>query len=436
VTDAATPTELAGELRRWLADRWEPDLSLRQWRERLVEGRWAAPSWPAHWHGRGLPAWADDVVATGLADLGAPGRPGGVATNLAAPTLLAHGADPLLERFLAPILTGAETWCQLFSEPGAGSDLAGLGTRAELDGDEWVVSGQKVWTTSAHHADLGLLLARTDLDAPKHRGITYLVLPMRQAGVTVRPLRQMNGHASFNEVFLDETRVPRDWVIGEVGGGWPVARTTLAHERRFAGMHNRPPLAGSGRAVEEARVEAAEQFAPYVWYPQRAGRVDLLAERARATGTAADPVVRDAIAGVLARHRVGGWTAARARANRAAPSPGAGPGAGPASRPPGAGSSPRPPGAEGSIGKLALSEVARTAAAAHTRIAGAAGMLAGDDAPDGGVVAEVLVSVPAQSIAGGTDEIQRTIVAETILGLPREPGYDRELPYRLLPRNT
>jgi alkylation response protein AidB-like acyl-CoA dehydrogenase len=427
VTDRPTATELAGELRLWLADQWDPDLSLRQWRERLVASRWAAPSWPERWHGRGLPAWADDAVTTGLAEIGAPGRPGGVATGLAAPTLLAHGADALLERFLAPILTGGETWCQLFSEPGAGSDLAGLGTRAERDGDEWVVSGQKVWTTSAHHADLGLLLARTDLDAPKHRGITYLVLPMRQPGVTVRPLRQMNGHASFNEVFLDEARVPGDWVIGEVGGGWPVARTTLAHERRFAGLHTRPPSAGSGRAVEEARVEAAEQFAPYVWYPQRAGRVDLLAERARATATAADPVVRNAVAGVVARHRVGGWTAARARANRATPAPDAGSSARP-SRP--------GPGAEGSIGKLALSEVARSAAAAHTRIAGAAGMLTGDDAPDGGVVAEVLLSVPAQSIAGGTDEIQRTIVAETILGLPREPGPDRDLPFRLLPRNT
>jgi alkylation response protein AidB-like acyl-CoA dehydrogenase len=415
VTDAATPTELAAELHRWLGDRWDPDLSLRAWRERLVEGRWAAPSWPARWHGRALPAWAEDVVASALADIGAPGRPGGVATNLAAPTLLAHGAEPLLERFLRAILTGGETWCQLFSEPGAGSDLAGLGTRAERDGDEWVVSGQKVWTTSAHHADLGLLLARTDLDAPKHRGITYLVLPMHQPGVTVRPLRQMNGHASFNEVFLDEARVPGDWVIGEVGGGWPVARTTLAHERRFGALHARPPLAGSGRAVEEARTEAAEQFAPYVWYPQRAGRVDLLAARARATGTAGDPVVRDAVAGVVARHRVGGWTAARARGNR---------------------TNRGNPGAGGSIGKLALSEVARAAAAAHTRIAGPAGMLTGADTPDGGVVAEVLLSVPAQSIAGGTDEIQRTIVAETILGLPREPAPDRDLPFRLLPRNT
>src|SRR5262245_64539489 len=130
-------------------------------------------------------------------------------------------------------MTGEQTWCQLFSEPGAGSDLAGLTTTARRDGDEWVVSGQKVWNTSAHHADLGLLVARTDWDVPKHNGLTYFVLPMRQPGVEVRPLRQMNEHRSFNEVFLTDARIPRDWVVGSVGEGWSAALATLAHERRW-----------------------------------------------------------------------------------------------------------------------------------------------------------------------------------------------------------
>jgi alkylation response protein AidB-like acyl-CoA dehydrogenase len=256
-----------------------------------------------------------------------------------------------------------------------------------------------------------MLLARTNWHVPKHAGITYFVLPMRQEGVTVRPLRQMNGHASFNQVFLTEARIPKDHVIGEVDGGWSVARTTLAHERRYGAM--RPPSFGPSasasasanatpaRAVEEARAEAARHFAPYVWYPQRAGRVDLLVERCRATGRDRDPIARQEVARVLSLHRVSGWTAERARANRAAG---------------------RPPGPEGSIGKLALSVVARAAARAHSLIAGSSALVVGGDAPLKGTISEVLLSVPAQSIAGGTDEIQRNIVAERILGLPREPS--------------
>ena len=166
------------------------------------------PSWSQQWHGRGLPAWADDVVANEIRAAGAVGLPLGSGAWLAAPTILEHGPDAVRERLLAPILTGEETWCQLFSEPGAGSDLAGLTTRAERDGDEWVVNGQKVWNTSAHHADFGMLVARTDWDAPKHRGLTYFALPMHQPGVEVRPLRQMNDHSSFNEVFMTDARVP------------------------------------------------------------------------------------------------------------------------------------------------------------------------------------------------------------------------------------
>ena len=175
----------------------------------LADSGWACPSWPQEWYGRG-PAGAGPtaIVHEEIADGGAVGPPVGGGMALAAPTILAHGSDALKRRLLRRILTGEDTWCQLFSEPGSGSDLAGLTTRAELDGDEWVVNGQKVWNTSAHHADSGMLLARTDWDVPKHRGITYFVLPMQQPGVEVRPLRQMNGHASFNEVFLTDARVP------------------------------------------------------------------------------------------------------------------------------------------------------------------------------------------------------------------------------------
>ena len=412
---APLPTSLRDEITAWLEQNWDPSLSLPEWRRRLVASRWAAPAWPIRWGGRGWPDWTESLVVTAIGDHGAVGLSGGVATGLAGPTIPTHGPDSVRQRFLGPILTGEETWCQLFSEPGAGSDLAGLTTRAERDGEEWVVNGQKVWNTSAHHADYGLLVARTDWDAPKHRGLTYFVLPMRQPGVTVLPLRQMNGHASFNQVFFTDARVPSDHVVGTVGDGWAVARTTLSHERRFGALRGTRVPSGRGRAIDEARLEAEENFAPYVWYPQRAGRADLLIGRARANGVWTHPAVRQEIVRAISIERVSAWTAERARVARAAG---------------------RPPGPEGSIGKLAMSNLARSSAAAHSLIAGASGLLAGPDAPMGGVVTEVLVSVPAQSIAGGTDEIQHNILGENVLGLPREPSSDRDVPFRRLRRNT
>jgi alkylation response protein AidB-like acyl-CoA dehydrogenase len=406
------------DVRRWLDRVWDAQRSLLEWRRLLVDAGWAAPSWPVEWFGRGLPDWADGVVARELAAIGAPGPPPGAGTALAAPTLLAHGSEDLKRLLLQPILTGGHRWCQLFSEPGAGSDLAGLTTRAERDGDEWVVTGQKVWSTSAHHADFGLLLARSDWDVPKHRGLTYFVLPMDQPGVEVRPLRQMNDHSSFNEVFLTEARVPAGHVIGTIGGGWSVALTTLAYERRYGvAMPAGQGRAGGGRAAAEAEVEAEEHRRTYAWYPQRAGRPDLLASRARADGRSTDAVLRQQMAAVEALSRANRWTADRARSARALG---------------------RAPGPEGSLGKLGTSVVARAAARAHSVIGGASGLLTASDAAlaseSGDVAAEVLVSVPAQSIAGGTDEIQKTILADRVLGLPREPQPDRDLPFRAVTR--
>jgi alkylation response protein AidB-like acyl-CoA dehydrogenase len=414
VDDGVTPDALRTEVRAWVDAEWDPDLSLLEWRRRLVAARWATPSWPERWYGRGLPGWADDVVSDTLIGAGAVSTPVGSGMSLAAPTILAEGPDAVRELALLPTLTGEATWCQLFSEPGAGSDLAGLTTRAERDGDEWVINGQKVWNTSAHHADLGMLLARTDWDAPKHKGITYFVLPMHQPGVEARPLRQMNKHASFNEVFLTDARVPCENVVGAVGDGWRVALTTLAFERRFGNMSRPRYSAGSGRALEEARREADAHFETYKWYPQRAGRPDLVVERARDTGTAQDPLVRQEVARVLSLYRSSRWTAERSRAALA---------------------SGRTPGPEGSIGKLATSDVARLAASAHSLMTGADAMLTGPASPLDGIIAEILVSVPGQSIAGGTDQIQRNILGEKQLGLPREPSADLGRPFRDLPRN-
>jgi alkylation response protein AidB-like acyl-CoA dehydrogenase len=413
MTDA---TQVREELRRWVEAEWEPELGLVEWRARLADAGWACPTWPREWCGRSLAAAFAEIVADELASAGVPGPPDGVGMHLAAPTMLEHGSDDLRRRLLRPTVTGELVWCQLFSEPGAGSDLAGLTTRAERDGDDWIVSGQKVWNTGAAHAAFGLLLARTDWDVPKHRGITYFAIPMQQPGIEVRPLRQMNGHATFNEVFLDKARVPARNVIGAVNDGWKVALTTLAHERRLA--PSRRISSGrrtTGRAWREAIAERVAVSEPHKWYPQRAGRTDLVIERAVAAGKATDPVVRQEIVKLIALAWSAKWTAKRAAAARALG---------------------RPPGPEGSLGKLASSNIARAAARVHALIAGLSGMLAGSDSPLDGTIAEILLSVPAISIAGGTDEIQHNIIAERILGLPREPEPDRDMPFRRVPKNA
>jgi alkylation response protein AidB-like acyl-CoA dehydrogenase len=410
MTDLA---EVRAQVAAWLAGAWDPELSLREWRIRLADSGWGCPTWPREWCGRGLPAAAASVVAEEFTRAGAVGPPGGVGVSLAGPTILEHGSDELKQRFIRPTVTGEIGWCQLFSEPGAGSDIAGLTTTARPDGDGWVVSGQKVWNTSAHHADFGMLLARTDWDVPKHRGISYFILPMRQPGVEARPLRQMNGHASFNQVFLDQARVPAGNVVAAVGGGWAVALATLAHERRLAPVAA-PPPASAGRALREAAQEWERAMAPYRWYPQRAGRPDLVIERAIAAGRDTDPLVRQEIVRLITLAWSARWTAQRAAAARAAG---------------------RPPGPEGSLAKLASSNIARAAARVHALIAGPSGMLAGADDPAGGTIGEILLSVPAVSIAGGTDQIQRTILAERILGLTREPALDRDEPFRQVHKN-
>jgi alkylation response protein AidB-like acyl-CoA dehydrogenase len=403
------------EVSSWLSENWDPDLSLVAWRSKLLESGWGAPAWPTEYFGRGLAPSLVTVVDDEFAEIGALGAAHSGVRMLAAATLLEHANDEQKREYLRGIITGEDAWCQLFSEPGSGSDLAGATTRADRQGDEWVVNGQKVWTTSAHHADYGLLLARTDWDKPKHQGLTFFVLDMNQPGVDVRQLRQMNGHASFNEVFFTDARVPHANLVGTEGNGWQVAVTTLAHERR---SFDRARGGGSllerkGAIYDEYRDEIAVANEPYKWYPQRAGRVDLVIDRAVETGAINDPIVRQEIAKLLTMNKSAQWTAARARAAQQAG---------------------KPPGPEGSLGKLAASNVARLAARVHTMITGADAMLTGPDSPHEGVIAEILVSVPAVSIAGGTDEIQKNIIAERVLGLPKETRFDQG-PFKDVPRN-
>jgi alkylation response protein AidB-like acyl-CoA dehydrogenase len=412
-----TEDSVRAEVRAWLEANWNPELGLVEWRNMLADSGWGAPHWPKQWYGRDLPAGLVPVVEEEFQRIGAIGVAKAGIRVLAAATILAHGTDMHKEKFLRRILTGEDTWCQLFSEPGSGSDVAGAVTRAEMRGNQWVVNGQKVWTTSAHHAHWGLLLARTDWEQRKHRGLSYFIIDMHQPGVTVQPLRQMNGHASFNQVFLTDATVQPEFLVANVGDGWAVTTTTLMHERRGADAlrswamgSNRP-----GRAYEEERAEIATTMEPYKWYPQRAGRVDLIMPRARETGRIGDPVVRQEIARVMMMSKAAEWTARRARTAQ---------------------EQGRPQGPEGSLGKLASSHIARAAARVHTMLSGADALLTGEDSPMGGVIAEILVSVPATSIAGGTDEIQRNIIAERVLKMPKEPSVDTDRPFREVPRNT
>jgi len=413
------PTEASvrAEVRAWLEANWYPDQGLVEWRDKLIDSGWGVPGWPKAWYGRELPSALEQVVEQETRRIGALGVAKTGIRRLAAATLLAHGTDAQKEKFLRRSLNGQDGWCQLFSEPGSGSDLAGAATKAELIDGHWVINGQKLWTTSAHHADWGLLLARTDFDLPKHRGLSFFVIDMHQSGVEVQGLRQMNGHASFNQVFFTDAVVPADHLIGAIGEGWAVANTTLMHERRSAdgmGSWGAAESDRTGRAYDEERAETATVMEPYKWYPQRAGRVDLVIERAKATGAIKDPATRQEIARLLMLARSAEWTARRARAAQAQG---------------------RPQGPEGSLGKLVASHVARAAARVHTMISGADAMLSGADAPMDGLIAEILVSVPAGSIAGGTDEIQRNIISERVLRMPKEPGDDAVRPFRDVPRN-
>lgn len=395
------------EVEAWLDKHWSAQRTLFEWRNMLVEGGWAAPQWPKEWYGKGYDQAQTSIVSTAFAKKGAVGAAQSGPGGLAAETILTHGSDDQKRRFLRSILTGEHAWCQLFSEPGSGSDLAGSSTKAESIDGRWIVNGQKVWNTSAHHADFGILLARSNFDLPKHQGLSYYLINMRQPGVEVRPLKQMNGHASFNEVFMTNAVVDAVDLIGGEGNGWAVAATTLSFERRgFAGNRKVGSLQGSrlGPIYDEFDKETRIANEPYTWYPQRQGRVDLVIPRAKATGAINDPAVRQEIAKLISMHKASNLASAAAESKRQS------------------GTNEVIP--AGSIGKLAASVIARQAAHVHTMISGADAMRSGADSAERGMIAETLISTPAISIAGGTDEIQRNIISERVLGMPKEMRAD------------
>ena len=417
------PDTLRAEARAWFEQEWDPDVSLGEWWERLAESRWGFPTWSPEWYGRGLGSQQAGIVTEERVRIGAFGPPSGIGVMMAGPTIAGHGTEDQKRRFLPAMVSGKEIWCQLFSEPGSGSDLASLQTRAVRDGDEWVVNGQKVWTSGAQFSRWGILIARTNPDQPKHKGITYFVIDMHQPGIEVRPLKEMTGGATFNEVFFTDARVPHENVIGDVDEGWAVAVTTLAHERSSLGAGSMGGMGGgamfgagdlSARVGDLANRPASGEMAGMA-AAFGGGGGSMIKALPQLFGRDGDPVVRQEVARLYSLLEIARFTGLRAQAAAARG---------------------ERPGPAVSTGKLAASTIVRALRDTGLAIEGAHGMLQGDDAPLGGMLQMLALFSPAVSIAGGSDQIQRNIIGERVLGLPGEPRVDKDLPFRDLKIGT
>ncbi len=371
---AATDPDVAEDYRR----------RCREWQRLLHDEGWAGLTWPTQFGGRGMTPAHQIVFNQELARYDATAGFITAAQALVGPTLMRHGSPEQQQRHLEPLLSGEEAWCQLFSEPGAGSDLSALATRAVRDGDEWVVTGQKVWTSSAQHADYGILIARTDPEVPKHDGLTFFIVDMRAEGVDVRPLVQAQGVAHFNEVFLSEVRLPDDAVVGEVGGGWAVARTTLRSESSM--------ISGVG---------LASNFAAVLSTARRVGRTD-------------DPVVRQELARVFSNESILRWMGWR---SQTAVMTGR-----------------RELALHGSLLKNFFTRSLAHRVDLAVELEGAEGML-WEDAEGEGFWQYQCLNQFASRIGGGTEEVHRNNLGEQALGLPREPAVDRDVAWNRTTRS-
>ncbi|GGO71001.1 acyl-CoA dehydrogenase family protein [Nonomuraea cavernae] len=355
----------------------------KEFMARLYDAGYSGITWPARWGGQGLTQAEERAFAAESRDFTLPTYVFSIGLGMTGPTLVDRGTDAQRERFVRPLLRGEEIWCQLFSEPGAGSDVASLQTRAVRDGDDWVVNGQKVWTSVAHHADWGLLLARTDVDVPKHKGLTMFVVNMRHPGVTVRPLKDMSGRANFNEIFFDDVTIPDEHRVGEVNDGWSVAVTTLLHERLSISS-------GVGMGTRRDDPTALDGLRRLV--------------------DTTDPLVRDELVELHIRSRALALFNQRlAQETKAGVFPGA----------------------RGSAAKLLLAELTMYQADLATRLAGPSAVV-GEDNP----LSQAISLAPGMALGGGTNEIMRNIVGDRVLNLPPEPRVDKTVPFKDLKVGT
>ncbi|MEO5839987.1 MAG: acyl-CoA dehydrogenase family protein [Acidimicrobiales bacterium] len=355
----------------------------KQWQHLLYDNGWAGIAWPKAYGGRGETARHQGIFNQEQARYDVHAGIFSVGIGMTGPTLIAHGTEEQKQRYLRPMLAGDDVWCQLFSEPGAGSDLGGLRTTAVRDGDEWVVNGQKVWNSGAQYSDWGILLTRSDPDVPKHRGITYFVVDMGSAGVDVRPLRQITGAAHFNEVFLTDVRIPHDNIIGQVNAGWGPMMTTLANERT---------LIGSSQSMVT---------------------FDDIVAFARNQGVAGDPTIRQELIRQLSYAETIKYLGYRTQT---------------------AASRGKMPGPESSVIKLAASRRLEHQGNLVMSIAGASGMLWEKSAHLGGFWQNQFLGQWMSRIGGGTDQIQRNTIGEKVLQLPPEPRVDKGIPFKDVPK--
>ncbi|OBK30647.1 acyl-CoA dehydrogenase [Mycobacterium asiaticum] len=393
MSESSLPTaeQLRVEVRDWLRhnwtglpkhdDPWSSSPERIEWLEQVLDAGYAVPTYPAEWFGRGYPTDLAAVIRQEFAAVKAPGA-GQDKYNIPANTILKLGSQALKQQLLRDFLSERARTCLLYSEPGAGSDLAAVRTTAVEQGDHWVVNGQKVWTSGARTADYALLIARTDWDVPKHKGLSFFLLPMKQSGIDVRPLVQITGESHFNEVFITDATVPEHHLLGGEGNGWRALQTALAYERSIMG--------DTGRASRNR------------------SRADDLIALAREHGRLEDPAVRQSLADVVAMRELNALNNARAKATAAQ----------------GTSSSIM------SLGKLAMSRILHAEARLKTELIGASALLAGSENPEADDVNFLALNAFFTSIGGGTDQIQRNIIGERVLGLPKEPEADRDIPFR------
>ncbi|HWD50999.1 MAG TPA: acyl-CoA dehydrogenase family protein [Acidimicrobiales bacterium] len=395
--DSADDAEFRRQVSGWLADHarlrtgvddWSrnhehPDYvkRCREWQYSLYEGGWGAITWPAEYGGRGDSSWHQTIFNQEAVKYDVSVGAFAVGIGMCGPTLIAHGNQAQKQTHLEAMLRGEEVWCQLFSEPDAGSDLAGLKTRAQRDGDQFVVNGQKVWTSGAQHSDWAILIARTNPDLPKHQGITYFLVDMRTPGIEVRPLRQITGFAHFNEVFLTDVAVPVENVVGTIDNGWAVTHTTLANERTLIG--------GAAQGIT----------------------ADQVLDLARRFGGSRDPLVRQHVAAFYTRIQLLRFMNYRVQT---------------------ALSHGRQPGPEAATTKLLVSQHMSLTGDLLMELIGANGMLADGSAIDSGAWETAFLNQWMSKLGGGTDNIQRNSLGERVLGLPREPRTDKDVPFRAL----
>jgi alkylation response protein AidB-like acyl-CoA dehydrogenase len=379
------------EVRAWLAEHWDADArrakaggSMAEWMDQVVGAGWAVPSWPKEFWGRALEKQDVSAIVSEFRKVNAPGA-GQDRTNITANSVMQFGSDVLKRKIIPDFLTGRVRQCLLYSEPGAGSDLAAVRTRADLQGDKYIITGQKVWTSGAQNAEYGLLIARTNWDVPKHEGLSFFIIEMRQPGIDIRPINQITGDSHFNEVFLDGAEVPAENMVGAEGQGWKVMQTALAVERLVMGEGAGERRQGSAKSNVVSLIDIARE----------AGKID-------------DPIARQEIAQAMAYRQLNALNMLRAKQDMAQGS-----------------ASPIM-----SLGKLAMSRILHEDARVMTKLLGPSSML---DGPENERAADVnyrTANAYMTSIGGGTDQIQRNIIGERVLGLPREAEADRNVPFR------